>query len=93
VTYIPYQLIIRCIKYVVEGYRQLDYPKAGRKVAAMNTDGIDDVLTEFVTYLVQLLFAELLEVFRRMHRLQQRSRGNFHSFFFNFKPVKLQFYP
>jgi hypothetical protein len=79
-TYIPDQLVIRCIKNVVKGDSQFDYPQAGRKMAAMNTDSINDVLTEFIRYLVQLLLAELFKIFRRMHRLQQRSRGNFHSF-------------
>jgi hypothetical protein len=49
VTYIPHQLVIRRVENVMESYRQFDYPQAGRKMAAMNTDSINDVLTEFVT--------------------------------------------
>ena len=55
VTHVPYQLVIGRIKNVVQGNRQLDNTKAGRKMTAMHTHRIDDILTKLITYLMQLL--------------------------------------
>jgi hypothetical protein len=61
-TDVPNQLIIRRVKDIVKGYRQLDYPQAGRKMPTVNADDIDDILAEFIANLVQLLPAQQLEI-------------------------------
>jgi len=57
VAYIPYQLIVRSIEHIVQGGCQLYYAQAGPEMAAMHAHYVNDVLAQFITYLVKLFFA------------------------------------
>jgi hypothetical protein len=63
----------------MEGHRQLDHAQAGRKMSAMDTHRIDNVLPELVTQLLQLFPTQLLEIGWGIDCLEQGARGNFHS--------------
>src|SRR5258708_10119310 len=58
VAYIPYQLIIGSIEDVMEGHREFDHSQAGCEMASMNTDGVNDILTQFGRHLVYVISAE-----------------------------------
>jgi hypothetical protein len=52
VTYVPHQLVVRGVVYIVKGYAELNHAKAGRKMPAVHAHDVHNVLTQFVTDLV-----------------------------------------
>jgi len=45
VAHIPYQLIVRGIKNIMQRYRQLHYAQAGPEMPPMHAHHVDDVLS------------------------------------------------
>src|SRR5690606_3830245 len=80
VTHIPDQLIIWGVQHIVQGHGELHHTQAGPEMTAVNTDTIDDVLSEFGTELRQLGAAEFFQVVWGID-LRQKGTGNdfFHS--------------
>ena len=78
-TDVPDKLIIGRIKHIVQRHGQLGNAKAGREMAAVDTYGVDNKLTELIAQLVELLPAQSSEIRGRIYRLEQGSGGNFHS--------------
>src|ERR1017187_7166430 len=61
-SYVPNQLIIGGIKYVVQGYCQFNNAQTGSKMASFNRYHINNVLTQFITKLRQLVFTEFAKI-------------------------------
>ena len=55
VTYIPNQLIVGSLVYIMQGYGQFYHTQAGRKMATMHTHYINNKLPKFLANLIQLL--------------------------------------
>ena len=53
VANIPDQLIIWSIVHIMQGSGQFHYAEAGAKMPAINAYYINNILTQFIAYLVQ----------------------------------------
>src|SRR5690606_31518345 len=62
VAYIPYQLIVGSVEYVMQGNGQFHHSKAGCEMPAVNGNSVNDVLTQFTGQLNQLILAELFQI-------------------------------
>ena len=67
VTYIPYQLILRRVEYVVQRYRQFYRTQRRTQMTGMLTQRLDDILPQLGTHLRQLTYRHLLQVGRRVY--------------------------
>ena len=77
VAYVPYQLIVWSIKYIMQCHGKLHHPEAGAKMPAMNAHAIYNELSQFVTHLLQLVFIQLSQVIRGIYLAQQWSCSYF----------------
>src|SRR5438046_3060007 len=77
VTYIPHKLVIRGIENIMQGNGKLHNTKAGAEMASMNADTVYNKLAQLVTYLLQLVFAQLFEVIGGIYLAKQRPCGYF----------------
>lgn len=66
-AYVPYQLVVRRIVYVMQCHRQFYYAKAGAKVAAVYTYHVNNVLPQFIAHLMQLLTAQFFQIGRAVY--------------------------
>ena len=56
VTYVPYQPVIRSIKYVMKGHSQFYYSQTGCKMSRITRQFIYNVLTQFTANFGKLLY-------------------------------------
>src|SRR5262249_7252240 len=61
-THIPYDLIIRSIENMMKRYGKFNNPKAGSKMAPMQTYNINDILPQFIGKLLQLIHCQLFQI-------------------------------
>ena len=64
VSHIPYDSVFRCVIYIVQGYRQFYHTKARRQMTWVDRQFLDNILTQFLTELWQLVDSQFSEVFR-----------------------------
>ena len=59
---IPYQPVIRGVKNMMQGDRQLDDAKAGAQMATRNGDNADRVLAQFIGQLAQFFVGKIPDI-------------------------------
>src|SRR5690606_17834979 len=52
--YIPYELVIRSIEHIMQGYGKLGYAQTCSKMTAVHTDTVNNKLTQLIANLLQL---------------------------------------
>jgi hypothetical protein len=77
VAYVPHQLIVGGIHYVMERHGKLYYTQAGTKVPTMHAYTVNNELAQLITYLLQLSFTEFLQVGRGIYLTKQWACGYF----------------
>jgi hypothetical protein len=88
-TYVPNQLIVGSIENVVQGNGKFNHTQTGAEVAAIYGNDVDDVLTELITNLFELVVRQLTKVGRNVDLLEKRSRRNLvHGHWLRFYKVK-----
>src|SRR5215471_12560952 len=66
-THIPYQLIVGRVKDIVNSYRKFHHPQACTKMSTVNRYGINNVLAQLLAQLMQLVFAQLTKITRKIN--------------------------
>jgi hypothetical protein len=70
-TYIPYDLVVRGIINIMQGYGQFNNPEAGSEMAGIGTDLVNDKLSEFITDPDQIKLIQFPEIFRSVYFVEQ----------------------
>ncbi|MOA01547.1 hypothetical protein D3C78_1209620 [compost metagenome] len=71
-TDVPHQPVVRGVENVVQGNRQLDDAQAGTEMPAGLTNGIEQLLAQFVSQVLQVGFSQPTQAGRRIGTVEQR---------------------
>ena len=71
VAYVKYQLVLRCVKYVMQAYDKFNRSEAGTEVSGIDSATFYHVLTYLLTECAQLLHAETFDVSWRIDLLKE----------------------